>query len=264
MDGCKRARRIHVARETVEQLLGFVEAPLPDTQISQPGQRATAQRAVTKTSQADGLGQCAIGFEPASSGRQDTAVVGAAERRDSRKASPFRNRLPDTDPLIGARHVVRVLAGREELAEDLLQNAEVVDIAAGHRGERLVEEHHAFFRPVGTHEARAEVRERHELEVAVAKAACELERLSKALLLSTRSPSNMLFSATYPTSEDSGSSASNVCARAIQPLMTAPSPKIDRYPNVPTGPTPTGGPSRTGPPDHPCRFLSGGVAQRSS
>ena len=93
------------------------------------------------------------------------------------------DRLADPDPLVGARHVVRVLAGREQLAEDLLEDAEVVDLAAGDRGERLVEEHHALLGPVGVDEARAEVGERHELQIGVAEPAGHLERLAEVLLL---------------------------------------------------------------------------------
>ena len=109
--------------------------------------------------------------------------MGAAERRDRGQAPACGDRLTDPDPLIGARHVVGVLAGGEELAEDLLQQAEVVDLAARDRGQRLVEQHHAFLGPVTVDEAGAEVRERRELQVGVAEAAGHRECLPEAAVL---------------------------------------------------------------------------------
>jgi hypothetical protein len=65
---------------------------------------------------------------------------------------------------------VGVLTGREELAEDLLDHLEVVDVVPGDGGERLVELQHALHGPVAVHQAGAEVGERDELEVDVADA----------------------------------------------------------------------------------------------
>ena len=186
LDRGERARRVGVAVETVEQLLGLLEASLADAQVGEPGERAAAQRAVTERPQPHGLGQRGIGLGPAPGRGEHAAVVRAAERRHRGKAASLGDRLADPDPLIGAGDVVGVLARREELAEDLLQHAEVVDVAARDRGERLVEEHHALLGPVGVHEARAEVGERHELEIAVAEAASHLEGLAKQLLLLDR------------------------------------------------------------------------------
>ena len=186
---------------------------------------------MTEAPEADGFGQRGIGLGPAPGGGEDAAVVRAAEGRDGRKVPPLRDGLADPDPLIGARHVVGVLAGGEELAEDLLQHAEVVDVAARHRGERFVEEHHALLGPVRVDEARAEIRERHELEVAVAEAASQLERLSKALLLLHAIALEHAGVEGHPASlgGHSTSPASSVCARAIQPLVTAQSPTTEPY-----------------------------------
>jgi hypothetical protein len=49
LDGGQRARRVNLAGETIEQLLGFLETPLADAQIGEPSQRTTAERAVTET-----------------------------------------------------------------------------------------------------------------------------------------------------------------------------------------------------------------------
>ena len=53
-----------------------------------------------------------------------------------------------------------VLACREELAEDLLDHREVVDVASRHGRQRFVEEQHALIDAVVVDEARAEIRER--------------------------------------------------------------------------------------------------------
>ena len=90
----------------------------------------------------------------------------AAERRHGRQLAPVGDRLADPDPLVGPGDVVGVLARREQLAEDLLEHEEVVDLAAGDAGERLVEEHHALLDAVVVDEAGAEVGEGVELEVA--------------------------------------------------------------------------------------------------
>ena len=110
-----------------------------------------------------------------------------------------RDRLADPDPLVGAVHVVGVLARGEQLAEDLLEHEEVVDLAARDRGQRLVEQHHALLGAVGVHEARAEVGERHELEVGVAVSAGDPSASRKGPACGRGRRSNMpMLSATQP------------------------------------------------------------------
>jgi len=110
--------------------------------------------------------------------------VRTAERRHRGKLPSLRDRVSDPDPRIGPHHIGRVLACREELTEDLLKHAEVVDLAARHGRECLVEEHHALLDPVSVHEARPEVRERHKLQVGMTESAGHLQRNAKALLFS--------------------------------------------------------------------------------
>gem|GEM_PF-6526636 len=76
-----------------------------------------------------------------------------------------------------------VLAGREQLAEDLLEHAEVVHLLPGHGSQRLVQQQHPLLGPIGMDEAGAEVGERHELEVGVTEASRQLKRLAEARLL---------------------------------------------------------------------------------
>ncbi len=76
-----------------------------------------------------------------------------------------------------------MLTRGEQLAEHLLHDDEVVDVAARNRGERLVEQDHPLLRAVGVDEAGAEVRERRGLEVRVTMTPSDLERLAEAFLL---------------------------------------------------------------------------------
>ena len=167
----------------VEQLLGLLEPPLPDPQVGQPGERAATQVALTESPEPDGFGQRDVRLGPPTRRRQQPAVVRAAERRDRREPPSLGDRLTDADPLVRARDVVRALTRREELAEDLLQDTEVVDLTARHCRKRFVEQQHALFGPVGVDEARSEVGQRVELQVGVAEAASYLERLTEEDLL---------------------------------------------------------------------------------
>lgn len=186
MDGGQRARRLdlHLRVEAVEQLRCLLEPSLPHAQVGQPHQRADAQpRALPKPPQPHGLGQGGVGLGPASRRGQHAAVVGAAEGRDGGELAPLGDRLPDPDPLLGPGNVLRVLTGREQLAEDLLQDQEVVDLAAGHRRERLVQQQHALLDAVTVHQARPQIGQRHQLQVGVPEPAGRRERLAEALLL---------------------------------------------------------------------------------
>ena len=75
-----------------------------------------------------------------------------------------------------------VLAGGEQLTEDLLQRAEVVHLAASHRRQRLVEEHHALLGAVVVDQGGTEIRQRHELQIVVTHPPSNIERVSKARL----------------------------------------------------------------------------------
>jgi hypothetical protein len=70
--------------------------------------------------------------------------VGATERGDRGQVATGGDDFTHADPLVGARDVARVFARREQLAEDLLEDAEVVHLVARDGGERLVEHLHAL------------------------------------------------------------------------------------------------------------------------
>ncbi len=121
---------------------------------------------------------------------------------------------------------MRVLARREELAEDLLQHDEVVDLSAGDRGERFIEEKHALVVAVGVDETRAQVRERHELEVAVVEVPSYLECASEEFVLPGAVAFEHAEAERDPTASRESRSPRSVSARANHPRMTAGSPTI--------------------------------------
>src|SRR6266508_5279966 len=120
MDGGARTRRVRVEVEALEELLGFFEPPLSDAQVRQSNERTGTERALAEAPEADRLREGGLGLGPASGGGEDAAVVRVAERRHGRQVASRCDRLPDPDPLVGPTHVVGVLAGREQLTEDLL------------------------------------------------------------------------------------------------------------------------------------------------
>ena len=65
--------------------------------------------------------------------------MGPAVGAHRRELAPFGDLLADADPLLRPPHVLGVLARGEQLAEDLLDDDEVLDLAAGDGGQRLVE-----------------------------------------------------------------------------------------------------------------------------
>ena len=64
VDGRERTRRVGVAVEAVEQLLGLLEPTLPHAQVGQARQRAATQRPVAEAPEANRLGQRGVGFGP--------------------------------------------------------------------------------------------------------------------------------------------------------------------------------------------------------
>ena len=161
MDRGQRSGDLVPLVEPVEQLLGLLVPALSYAEIGEPDQRTDPeQRALAEAPQPDRLGERGVGLGPPAGGGEDAAVVGAAERRDRGQVAPLRDQVADPDPLVGSADVAGVLAGGEELAEDLLEHEEVVDLATGDGGERLVEQDHALLGAVAVDEARAEVGER--------------------------------------------------------------------------------------------------------
>src|SRR5262245_44111164 len=100
-----------------------------------------------------------------------------AERGDCWQPISRGDGFTDTDPLVRTTYVVRVLARREQLAEDLLDGAYVVYLVADDRGERLVEQWHAVIGAIVVHQARAEVGHRGEFEIGVVIPACDVDRV---------------------------------------------------------------------------------------
>ncbi len=126
--------RVRVRVDAIEQLLCLFEAALADAQVGKSHECALAQpRAPAEAPEPDRLGERRVGFWPSAGRGEHTAVVSPAEGSDERQVPPLRDGFAHTDPLVGPRDVVRVLARREELAEHLFHDEEVVDVAAGER-----------------------------------------------------------------------------------------------------------------------------------
>ena len=143
--------------ETLEQARRLVVPALLDPQVGEPDQGAGLERPPAERPQPDGLGQRRVRLGPAAGRGEDAAVVGAAVGAHGREVAAFGDLLADADPLLRPAHVAGVLAGGEQLAEDLLQDDEVLDVAAGDGGQRLVEHRHALLDAVAVHQAGAEV-----------------------------------------------------------------------------------------------------------
>ena len=173
-DGWRGLHR--AAIDAGEQLLGLLEPALPQPEVRQPDERGAALALGADRPEANGVGESGVGLGPAPGRGEQAAVVGPAERRHVGDLAAGGDRLADPDPLVGPPDVVGVLARREELAEHLGEDEEVVDLATGDAGERLIEVDHALVDPVVVHERGAEVGEGVELEVAGAVAAGELDR----------------------------------------------------------------------------------------
>jgi hypothetical protein len=184
VDGRQRAGSVGVDVEADEEPAGLLQPALPDPQVGEPDERTRPQpRPLPQAPEAHGAGQRGVGLGPVAGRGHEPAVVGAAEGGHGREAAALGDRLADADPLLGPGDVVGVLAGREQLAEDLLQHHEVLDLVARHGGQRLVEQEHALLDPVGVHEAGAEVGQRDELQVHVADGAAHGDRLAQERLL---------------------------------------------------------------------------------
>jgi hypothetical protein len=183
LDRGTRTRGAGIVVESFEQLLGFLEPALTDPEVGQPNERSGPQRAVTEAPQPHGVHERLIGLGPASRRRQHAAVVRPAERRHRRQVPAPGDVLTDADPLIGPPDVVGVLTGREQLAEDLFEHGEVVDLVPGDRGQGLVEQVHPLLGAIGVHPAGAEVGQRHQLEVGVADRPGDGQRRGEVLLL---------------------------------------------------------------------------------
>ena len=135
-----------------EQLLGLLDAALPDAQVRKPDRGTSSlRRAAAQAPQPDGLRQRRVGLRPAAGGSEHPAVVRMAERGHRRQPVPCGDGFTHPDPLIRATNVVCVLAGREQLAEDLLDGANVVYLVSDDRGEGLVEKWHAVVSAIVVH-----------------------------------------------------------------------------------------------------------------
>ena len=164
--------------------------------MRRPARRATAPHGTASVGlhpQSSSPRERGGGLRPASGGGQHSGIVGPAERGHGRETLAHGDRIADADPLVGAGHVSCVFARREQLAEDLLEQEEVVDLATGDGGHRFVEQFHPLVDPAVVDEARTSVGEGGDLEIDVASLTSDRRTRSKHSFLRCRSGSNIPF-----------------------------------------------------------------------
>ncbi len=161
--------------EAFDELLGLLQAPLAHPQVGEPRERLRTARRVAALEHARGGGQRRLRLRPASGRRQDAAVVRAAERSERRVPTLLHDLVGRPQPLLDARHVVRVLAGGEHATENSLDHVDVVHLAGADAGERLVRAAHSLLDLSHPHQVIADPAERLELEVRLAQASRELD-----------------------------------------------------------------------------------------
>jgi hypothetical protein len=161
--------------QSLEQLRGLLQAALPDAQVRQADDRGVAPRRDAPVEVPGGLHELDLRLVPASGGRQDAAVVGAAEGGDH--VAPPRAVGGRAHPLVGAWDVVDQLARPEEPAEDLIDRGELREFTGAERRQRLVAEDHSFLDAIGHHQHATEIRQRHVFDIAIAEAPTDRDRL---------------------------------------------------------------------------------------
>jgi len=111
--------------------------------------------------------------------------VRSAVAADAGQLSPLDEVVGPAQPLLGPRHVVQAFTGVEQRAEDALDDREVLDVAAAHRGEGLVEFDHALVDEPGQHEHDAESAAglARQIRVVVALGELDHDAVQAALLL---------------------------------------------------------------------------------
>jgi hypothetical protein len=170
--GCGRRRREVSRRSPWGRWLGQADhggaATLGHPQVAVPGRR-------------DQLG---LGLAPAPGGREDAAVVGAAE--GGRDVPPPHQLGGRTHPLVGPRDVIDQLTRPEEEAHDRVHGRELPQLPGAGGRRRLVEEGQALLHPIGHEQHAAEKRQRLELDVGVVEAASDGDGVAEQRLTGLR------------------------------------------------------------------------------
>jgi hypothetical protein len=176
----QRGDGVRVLLESLEQEGGLLEATLSDTQAREADDRGGAPFRHPLVEVARCLEQLDLRLLPASGGRQDASVVGAAEGGDD--VAPPHALGCGAHPLVGARDVVDQLACPEEPAEDLVHRGQLGRLAGAQRGQRLVGEGQSLLDAVGHHEQATEICQGQEFDIGIAESAPDRDRLSEQCL----------------------------------------------------------------------------------
>jgi hypothetical protein len=178
--GSERANGIRMLLETLQQLRGFLETALSDTQVRQANHGGGAPCRHPAVEVPSGLEQLGLRLDPAPGRCKDAAVVGAAERgHDVAPPHTLRSRA---HPLVGARDVVDQLARPEQSAEDLVHRGQLRQLAGAERRQSLVGKGQSLLYTISHHEQAAEIRQRQEFDVGIAEATSDRDRLAEQRL----------------------------------------------------------------------------------
>jgi hypothetical protein len=175
VQGGERPRRVRALVEALEQNRGLLEPPLAHAQVGQARQHHRPAPLVSPREHPRCLVELGLRLLPAPCRCQDAPVVGAAEGADRDQVSALHELVRGPEPLLGASHVLHLLARQEHPAEHALDDLQVLDLARAHGRQGLVEEQHSLLDPPRRHQVLADPAESRELKLGVAEAPAELE-----------------------------------------------------------------------------------------
>ncbi|HEY6060994.1 MAG TPA: hypothetical protein VIV10_10445, partial [Gemmatimonadales bacterium] len=123
----------------LEQLCRLFEPPLAEPQLPQAGQRLAHERRPDLLELLRRRSELRFRFRPLAVPDQHTGVLDAADRREHPNAPAPGELLHARTPLGGAVVVAHPLAGEDLPAADHADRVQLLHLAAGGRGGRLVE-----------------------------------------------------------------------------------------------------------------------------
>jgi len=166
-----------VVLEALEQAGSGVDPPLREAQLGEPGECLGVHDRLGRPRDLDRELELELGLVPAAEREQDRAVVGAAERIQVGVAVAAVEAVGGPDPLGGALELGGQAAGGDGLAARV-HGRVGAPLAAQRGGHRLVEQGGARGHVAEPDQLGAELGDRAQLEVDVALAAGNLQRLA--------------------------------------------------------------------------------------
>ena len=173
----ERSDGIRVLLESLQELNCLLDTALPKAQIREADEGSVAPRRDAPIEMPGRFGELNLRLAPASCGREDPSVVGAAERGDN--VPPLHEVLGRAHPLVRAGNVVDQLARPKERTERRVHDAEVGELTRDGRCQDLVEADQSVLDTVGQQEDAAEIGQRIELDGRIAEPAADGARFTE-------------------------------------------------------------------------------------